>query len=161
MRDLNLYPTTVTFGDVAHVTYSSSLYGPTRTQFNFTVGGKREYSVSIADEVRPHNGMTVTALLREPGDWQTLVGWIDHKSGKISGVTSPAFQCWIAASCVLPFILVPQVVMPLFGVGEWKTLPTVLNVLLLVFVLLAAGRLRGAWISHKTLKVLRRLRQQH
>lgn len=161
MRDLNLHPTTVTFADVSHVTYSSSLYGPTRTQFDFTVGSKREYSVSIADEVRPHNGMTVTALLREPGNWQTLVGWIDHKSGKVSGVSSPASQCWVAVSCVLPFILVPQFFMPLFGTGEWKTLPPVLNVFLVIFVLLATGRLRSAWKSHRTLKVLRRLRQRH
>ncbi|RKF30557.1 hypothetical protein BCY88_12905 [Paraburkholderia fungorum] len=32
--------------------------------------------------------MTVTALLGEAGNWQTLEGWIDHQTGRIEGAPS-------------------------------------------------------------------------
>lgn len=35
--------------------------------------------------------MTVTAALRRAGDWTTLVGWRDHRTGAIAGPPSALF----------------------------------------------------------------------
>ena len=55
------------------------------TLFSFEHAGAIEYGVAIAGKPRLRPGMTVTALLRRPGDWQTLAGWVDHETGEIAG----------------------------------------------------------------------------
>lgn len=62
----------------------------TNTTFNATIDGQRQYAVQIPGTVLVESGMIVTAVLRNPDDWQTLEGWRDHQSGRIEGVASIA-----------------------------------------------------------------------
>lgn len=77
----------MTFTDVSGVTTLRTKYG-TFTDFNFTADGRREYAVQIRGDVRVERGLTVTAVLRDLNNWQTLEGWLNHRSGCIEGVSS-------------------------------------------------------------------------
>jgi hypothetical protein len=101
---------TVTLEDISGVTAAKDKYG-LQTQsltFNVTVAGKRQYSVCICGEPRLENGMVVTAVLRDPSNWQTLIAWLNHSTGQVCGVESPlqpfavfAFTVLIGAMFVL------------------------------------------------------------
>ncbi|MGE1004459.1 hypothetical protein [Ralstonia pseudosolanacearum] len=155
---MKLHPTTVTFDDVSQRIYHpATRYHPETTSFNFTANGKREYAVSIEGNVKVQNGMTVTALLGEPGNWQTLRGWVDHETGTISGIRPPSLTVLHAALCVLPIALTPMYVMPLFGVGEWEP-RAALSVIFGMAVLLAVFNLSRAWKARTALKMLHGLK---
>jgi hypothetical protein len=85
IRKMKLYRVTATIGDVSGVVTTRTRYGP-YTEFNFTADGQRQYAVQMRGTVRVENGMTVTAVLRDPNNWQTLEGWLNHQSGRIEGV---------------------------------------------------------------------------
>ncbi|MDN7935134.1 hypothetical protein [Burkholderia metallica] len=53
------------------------------TLFGFENAGRKEYSVAAPGAPRIESGMTITAYLKETGNWQTLIGWRDHKNGEI------------------------------------------------------------------------------
>lgn len=74
---------TVTFDRVFDI-ISAMRNGMACTEFGFEAGALRKYAVAIAGEPRIEAGMTVSAVLRQPGDWQTLVGWVDHETGEIA-----------------------------------------------------------------------------
>lgn len=92
---MKLHRVTVTFTDVSGVITSRTKYG-TFTEFNFTADGRREYAVQIGGTVRVESGLTVTAALRAPNNWQTLEGWLNHQNGCIEGV-SPIWSLRFAA----------------------------------------------------------------
>ncbi|NWK46490.1 hypothetical protein [Ralstonia pickettii] len=73
---------TVRFDRVFGTTKTSQNRMPV-TLFGFQSGDHIEYSVAAPGEPCIEAGMTVTAYLREPGNWQTLVAWRDHGSGEI------------------------------------------------------------------------------
>lgn len=81
---MTLHPATVVFDEVSGVVVTKG-----STFFNFACNDTHQYSVQILGKPHIRQGMKVTALLEEPGNWQTLKGWIDHDSGAIIGVTSP------------------------------------------------------------------------
>lgn len=81
---MKLHPTTVVFDEVSGVVVAKG-----STFFNFSSNGVHQYSVQILGKPVLHAGMKVTALLEEPGNWQTIKGWVDHASGEIVGVTPP------------------------------------------------------------------------
>jgi len=82
---------TVTLGDIGGVVFEKDRSGGTvATMFNVTIAGRRQYSVKMDGTPRLESGMVVTAVLRDPDNWQTLVGWLDHSTGQICGVNSPA-----------------------------------------------------------------------
>ncbi|KJK02303.1 hypothetical protein UB44_06680 [Burkholderiaceae bacterium 26] len=94
---------TVRFDRVFGITKTSQNRMPV-TLFGFQSGERIEYSAAAPGEPRIEAGMTVTAYLREPGNWQTLVAWRDHGSGEI--VCEPEagwLQCLIglAALCFI------------------------------------------------------------
>ncbi|CBJ39816.1 conserved hypothethical protein (plasmid) [Ralstonia solanacearum CMR15] len=152
------HPTTVTFNDVSQrIFYPATRYSPETTSFNFTANGKREYAVSIEGNVKVQNGMTVTALLGEPGNWQTLRSWVDHETGTILGICPPALTVLRAAVCVLPIALTPVYVMPLFGIGKWEP-PAALSAIFGMAALLAIVNLSRAWKARTALKMLRELK---
>jgi hypothetical protein len=76
---------TVTLSNVSGVVTATTRNGP-YTAFNFTADGRRQYAVQMYGLVRVEDGMTVTAALRDPNNWQTLEGWLDHQSGRVEGV---------------------------------------------------------------------------
>jgi hypothetical protein len=73
---------TVRFDRVFGITKTSQNRMPV-TLFGFQSGDHIEYSAAAPGEPHIEAGMTVTAYLREPGNWQTLVAWRDHSSGEI------------------------------------------------------------------------------
>ncbi|MEW6343207.1 MAG: hypothetical protein RXR20_01830 [Paraburkholderia sp.] len=90
---------TVTLENINGITAVKDKYG-IQTQsltFNATVSGKRQYAVSLRGEPRLENGMVVTAVLRDPENWQTLIAWFNHSSGQICGVEPPLqpFAVWL------------------------------------------------------------------
>jgi hypothetical protein len=82
---MRIHRVTVTFTDVWGVNTSRTNYG-TVTGFNFAAHGRREYAVQIGGSVHVEKGLTVTAALRDPDNWQTLEGWLNHQNGCIEGV---------------------------------------------------------------------------
>jgi hypothetical protein len=92
---MKLSRVTVTIRDVSGVTTTRTRYGP-YTEFNFTADGRRQYAVQMRGAVRVESGMIVTAVLRDPNNWQTLEGWLNHQSGCIEGV-SPIWSLRLAA----------------------------------------------------------------
>lgn len=54
----------------------------------------------------PHiaTGMTITAYLKEPGNWQTLVAWRDHGSGEVVCEPEAGWFYCISAVIALCFI---------------------------------------------------------
>jgi hypothetical protein len=87
IRKVKLYRVTAKIDDVSGVVTTRTRYGA-YTAFNSTIDGQRQYAVQLLGTVRVESGMIVTAVLRDPNDWQTLEGWIDHQSGRIEGVSS-------------------------------------------------------------------------
>ncbi|AKJ27081.1 hypothetical protein [Caldimonas brevitalea] len=69
--------------DVQRLTRGRS--GPKYTLFGFESAGKRYFNVEVDGWPELEAGATVTALLRTPGNWRTLVGWVEHGSQRIVG----------------------------------------------------------------------------
>ncbi|MGF6771276.1 hypothetical protein P3T18_003755 [Paraburkholderia sp. GAS199] len=87
---------TVTLEDIGSIVAVKDRYNRT-TQgltFNATIAGKRQYAVTISGNPRLDNGMVVTAVLRDPANWQTLAGWRNLTTGEICGVDEPGK--WVA-----------------------------------------------------------------
>lgn len=90
---MTYHAVTVTLENIGGVVVQKDK-GGARTSFNVTVAGKRQYAVQMRGEPRLENGMVVTAVLRERDNWQTLTGWLNHATGEICGVDSPAKSFW-------------------------------------------------------------------
>lgn len=56
---------------------------PQTTSFSFEFGGKRHFSVPVLGWPSIEPGTRLTVALRRPGNWQTLVGWVNHSNGEI------------------------------------------------------------------------------
>mgnify|MGYP001627541278 CR=1 FL=1 len=72
--------------DVVHHDYGDFLisnHNDVSTSFSFSSNGKREFSVTLPGRHDFVAGVTVTAVLMRAGDWQTIIGLVDHTSGKI------------------------------------------------------------------------------
>jgi hypothetical protein len=63
--------------------YAQTRYLDRCTLFSFESEGKNRYSVCVPGHPPIAAGMTITALLRDIGNWQTLVGWVDHSTGTV------------------------------------------------------------------------------
>lgn len=83
MKPKSMELVTVTFDRVFDIVRMASR-GRQWTEFGFEAGPLRKYAVPIEGEPKIEAGMTVSVVLRKPGDWQTLVGWVDHRTGEIS-----------------------------------------------------------------------------
>lgn len=66
----------------------SSLFSPWHTSFSFTAGGVTHRDLSVPGWPTLQVGHTVTALLRRRGDWQSLIGWVNHDTGEVTRPTS-------------------------------------------------------------------------
>jgi hypothetical protein len=120
----------VVFDEVLHVhRLRASRTAPARTVFSFMANFDYTPYVTVPGHPRLEPGMKVLALLREPGDWKSLVGWRDTQTGEVAA-PSPRwrlyrmiFLCgWLA------------VTMTIVGLGALR-----LEALQLPFSLLFAG----------------------
>jgi hypothetical protein len=79
----------------------STRHIPRHTLFSFQAAGKCTYSISVPGWPEIKADLTVTALLRKPGNWQTLVGWVNHASGEIAEERAPyPFLPAFTSACV-------------------------------------------------------------
>lgn len=75
---------TVTLERVFDLHYrEGSRYAPKRTDFSFEAGGKRRFAVQATGWPDLAAGHTITAALAKPGNWQTLIGFKNHTTGKL------------------------------------------------------------------------------
>jgi hypothetical protein len=74
---------TVTFDDVFDIVNDQSRDRQPCTLFSFKARHVAEYGVAAPGRPQLANGMTVTALLGKPGNWQALEGWYNHDTGEI------------------------------------------------------------------------------
>lgn len=83
------------------------------TWFGFEFAGKRHVAVSAPGNVAIKEGARVTAALAKAGDWQTLVGWVDHATGDMVIESAAretfniAFCCVAGAVCLAAYRLEP------------------------------------------------------
>ena len=79
-----LYFETVTLERVFDVhRWRAIRYAPAMTNFSFECAGKRRFSVPVLGWPSIEPGTRLTAALRKAGNWQTLVGWVNHSNGEI------------------------------------------------------------------------------
>jgi len=75
----------VVFDEILHVHRNrASRTAPEHTIFSFMSNFKYTPYVTVPGSPRLEPGMRVKALLRTPGDWKSLIGWIDLKTGEIT-----------------------------------------------------------------------------
>lgn len=71
------------------------------TLFSFQSGNRCEYGVAVPGEPEIFDGMTVTAILGTAGNWQTLMGWVNHATGELTCKASSIFAVFVA----IPFVI--------------------------------------------------------
>jgi hypothetical protein len=64
--------------------WEASQNSPRHTTFGFVASGKSYYAVSVPDWPSIEAGTTITAFLREEGNWQSLAGWINQQTNEIA-----------------------------------------------------------------------------
>ena len=75
----------VAFDDVLHVHRNrASRTAPEHTVFSFMSQFNYTPYVTVPGSPRIEPGMSVLALLRNPEDWKSLVGWLDLKTGELA-----------------------------------------------------------------------------
>jgi hypothetical protein len=74
---------TVTFDRVFDIVHRSPYNRVPFTGFGFQAGDVKKYAIEVPGSPRIEAGMTVTAVLLRPGDWRTLLGWVNHETGEI------------------------------------------------------------------------------
>jgi hypothetical protein len=76
---------TVVFDELLHVHRNrASKAAPEHTVFSFMSMFEYTPYVTVPGLPRLEPGMTVQALLREPNNWKSLVGWRDMKTGELA-----------------------------------------------------------------------------
>lgn len=81
-----MHAISVVFDEVLHVHRNrASKSAPEHTVFSFMSNFKYTPYITVPGSPRLEPGMKVRALLREPEDWKTLVGWLDLTTGELAG----------------------------------------------------------------------------
>ena len=127
-----------TFDQVLHLhRHRGGRFQPKHTVFSFmSCAGYTPY-VTVPGWPSVEPGTTVTALLRQPGNWQSLVGWVNQATGEIAAPNCQR-SFWGAVIDAIWgiawFLLWPAH----FGPLRWA--PPVLGIVLCLFGLLQARR---------------------
>ncbi len=130
----------VTFDQVLHVHRNrENRFHPKHSVFSFMSAGDYVPYVSVPGWPSIEPGTTVTAFLRQPGNWKSLVGWVNHASGEVA---APNFKrsAWAAVLdgvwSTAWFVLCPTQ----FGPLRWA--PSIMGLLICVLSLVRARRER-------------------
>jgi len=108
------------FDEILHVHRNrASRTLPEHTVFSFMSNFKYTPYVTVPGSPRLEAGMRVRALLRTPGDWKSLVGWLDLQTGELTA-PNPKWRlhrlfflaAWLVAASVLLGKSVVQVQYP-------------------------------------------------
>ena len=119
----NAHCVDVTFDEVMHA-MRSTRNKMACVDFSFRAGDERHYAVTAWGEPSVRGGMTVTAVLRHAGDWQSLIGWVDHETGEVCckpwsadlGALAVLPITWIFAATLTPTTRVGAVLVALLGI---------------------------------------------
>lgn len=76
-----------------------------RTCFSFESGGKRHLSVLVLGRPKLAAGQTITAVLRDKGNWQSLIGLRIHETGEILAASLMECVVSIVQVTVVAFVL--------------------------------------------------------
>ncbi len=76
-----------------------------RTCFSFESGGKRYLSVLVLGSPKLAAGQTISAVLREKDNWQSLVGLGIHETGEIQAASPMDCVVSVVQVSVLAFVL--------------------------------------------------------
>lgn len=80
-----MHAVTLVFDEILHVHRNrASRTAPEHTVFSFMSDFKYTPYVTVPGLPRLEPGMSVRALLREPEDWRSLVGWLDLQTGELT-----------------------------------------------------------------------------
>ena len=104
-----------------------------RTCFSFESGGKRYLSVLVLGSPKLAAGQTISAVLREEGNWQSLIGLRVHETGEILAASPMDCVVSIVQVSVVAFVLWLQ-----FAQGA-VFIPGLLGYLVIVAALLHSG----------------------
>lgn len=92
---------TVTFDRVFDLRRRVGGRFPPYTQFGFESGGQVHYSVSVPGLPTIETGMTVTAILTDAGNWQSLKGWRNWSNNELA---LPAAGQTLTSACCCVFM---------------------------------------------------------
>jgi hypothetical protein len=81
---MKLHPVTVTFNRVFDVVRARGYETPAHTLFGFESSERSFHGIKVPGHPRIEAGDTVTALLGRPTNWQTLRGWVNHRTQEIA-----------------------------------------------------------------------------
>ena len=81
---MKLHRATVTFDRVFDVVRARGYESPAHTLFGFEDSTSKHHGVKVPGHPRIEAGDTVTVLLGEPSNWQTLRGWINHRTREVA-----------------------------------------------------------------------------
>lgn len=105
----------------------------TSTLFSFKTADKRILGVTVPGHPRIEPGMTITAVLQKPDNWQTLWGWVDHDTGEVVMPTSMSITAVLSILIFLLAFIVITISLP-FGEGGAVILVPAITGCFLVFV---------------------------
>lgn len=123
---------------------------PTHTQFGFESGGKIHYSVSVPGLPTIEAGMTVTAILDEAGNWQSLKGWRNWSNGELA-LPATGQSLTSACCCIfLVYLLIP------IRQSDYSGLAVAFSVFM---TLLAAGLFVQWWRQRTVVRALKEMNE--
>lgn len=126
-----MFEVTVQFDKVMHVHRKRAFKAaPERTVFSFMSNYRYTPYVTVPGWPRLEDGMKVKALLRNPGDWHSLVGWRDLKTNELA-LPNPShfFSTSISILSACVFVMLMVALGPSLPVGLLVTLGLVIVVL--------------------------------
>ena len=88
---MKLHRVTITFDRVFDIVRGHGYEAPPHTLFGFEAASRKYYGVKVPGLPRIEEGDTVTAVLIDPANWQTLQGWVNHETREIA---APIF--WVS-----------------------------------------------------------------
>jgi len=140
---MKLHRVTVTFIRVFDIVRFRGHEKAPHTLFGFEASTGKHHGIEVPGHPRIEAGDTVTALLSKPCDWQTLRGWVNHKTQEVA---APSIGGSSAASAAMFFFA---------GICLYLTWPAVSSVLTTPFLIGGAYWLKyaiGATEIRKALK---------
>lgn len=76
--------------------------GDSKTAFGFEDATGIHFNVAILGKPSIKPGMRITALLEREGDWDSLLGWVDHATGEIAG---PSLKRRLVAADIIAAVI--------------------------------------------------------
>ena len=135
---------TAKFNEIEHVhRIRANATLPRRTMFSFVENFKYTPYVTVPGFPRLENGMRVVAVLREEGNWKSLVGWRDLETGEVA-VPDPS---WHAGRALFVLVWAAAV-----ATLVW---PKEIDDLSSFFLPIGAGAMAIAVATHESVKWLR------